>query len=49
MLQQVLVNLIGNALQAIDDQQERVIKIMAERQRGRVVVSGEDSGTGIKP
>jgi len=47
LLQQVLVNLIGNALQAIEDQENREIEILAQRSKGRVMVSIQDTGPGI--
>lgn len=49
LLQQVLVNLIGNALQAVEDQKKRDIHISARRKEGRVYVLVEDTGRGIDP
>jgi len=49
LLQQVLVNLIGNALQSIEGQGKRCIKISAQRSKNRVMVAIEDSGRGILP
>lgn len=47
LLQQVLVNLIGNALQAIEGRKERIITIVAEQFNNWVALSVEDSGGGI--
>ena len=49
LLQQVLVNLIGNALQAVEEVSERNVSVMAERKKGRICVSVHDSGNGIHP
>jgi len=48
LLQQVLVNLIGNALHAIENEKIRTISIFAKKRNGRVVVAIQDSGTGIE-
>ncbi|WP_116123451.1 ATP-binding protein [Paraburkholderia sp. BL6669N2] len=50
-LQQVIVNLIGNALDAVADQEKRAIVIDAGEadQHGRVLFTIADSGTGIAP
>lgn len=51
-LQQVIVNLLGNALDAIRDAETRVIRIEAIRsdsQPGRVLFTIADSGGGIAP
>lgn len=47
LLQQVLVNLIGNALQAVSEQDLREIQVIAKRRKGKVMVSVEDTGPGI--
>ncbi len=47
LLQQVLVNLISNALQAVEGRTTREITISAERKRGKVIVAVQDSGAGI--
>ena len=49
LLQQVLVNLIGNALQAVEEVSERRVSVMAERKKGKIRVSVQDSGKGIHP
>lgn len=49
LLQQVLVNLIGNALQAVEEQTRRYISITAQRSKKGVMVAVEDSGSGIHP
>ncbi len=46
-LQQVLVNLIGNALQSIEEESVRKISIKAIKQNDRVAVIVQDSGEGI--
>ncbi|MBU1566735.1 MAG: sensor histidine kinase [Proteobacteria bacterium] len=47
LLQQVLVNLISNALQAMDGQKEKVIMIECIGVDERVVVAVEDNGPGV--
>ncbi|EGV32180.1 ATP-binding region ATPase domain protein [Thiorhodococcus drewsii AZ1] len=47
LLQQVLVNLLGNACQAIDGQTERRIRIEAHRTQDWVITTVEDTGPGI--
>ncbi|MEE4242284.1 MAG: ATP-binding protein [Desulfopila sp.] len=49
LLQQVMVNLVGNALQAIEDSEPRAIDVTAERCGGKVKISVQDSGKGIDP
>jgi len=46
-LEQVLVNLIGNAVDAMDGQDEPVIELFAERRAERVFLSVRDHGAGI--
>ena len=46
-LEQVLVNLIGNALQAVEQAEERFIEIDGRRDGGQVVLTIRDSGPGI--
>jgi two-component system C4-dicarboxylate transport sensor histidine kinase DctB len=50
-LQQVIVNLLGNALDAVREQEQRVITLEAveSADNGRVLFSIADSGTGIAP
>lgn len=50
-LQQVIVNLLGNALDAVRDAAQRVIAIEASASdpHGRVLFTVTDSGTGIAP
>ena len=47
LLQQVLVNLISNALHAVKNQKEKKIEILAHRVDKSVYVLVQDSGTGI--
>ncbi len=49
LLQQVLVNLIGNALQSIDGMEIRKIFITGQSRQERVMVNVEDTGKGIHP
>jgi two-component system, NtrC family, C4-dicarboxylate transport sensor histidine kinase DctB len=49
LLQQVMVNLIGNALQAVEGSPLREIKISSFRNNGMVSINVQDSGTGISP
>jgi len=46
-LEQVVVNLISNALDALEGQVDRRLDICAESQRGRVRISVTDNGSGI--
>jgi len=50
-LQQVIVNLLGNALDAVREQEQRVITLEATESvdNSRVLFSISDSGTGIAP
>ncbi len=51
LVQQVLVNLLGNALQAVDGQPRRLVRVSArttdDAQRRQVVLAVEDTGPGI--
>jgi len=47
LLQQVIVNLISNALHAVENQQVKVIKIFSSDTKGKVSVIVQDSGSGI--
>lgn len=50
MVEQVLINLIRNAIQAFEDQEEKVIEIKAAvNEKSRAVISVKDNGTGIDP
>jgi len=49
LLQQVLVNLIGNAVQAVTGGDRREILVRAEAVAGEVVLQVHDSGPGIGP
>ena len=46
-LVQVLVNLLRNALDAVDDRADPRIEIASQRRDGRLVLSVTDSGAGI--
>ncbi|GAA0699796.1 sensor histidine kinase [Marinobacterium maritimum] len=46
-LEQVLVNLLANALQAMESSDEKRIEVTLERREGRVRLSVHDSGPGI--
>jgi len=46
-LQQVLVNLLGNALQALEGLQERLVRISGELRGDKVAICIDDSGSGI--
>ncbi|MGB8142051.1 MAG: ATP-binding protein [Pseudolabrys sp.] len=49
-LQQVILNLVMNAIEAMSSSQTRVLRIKTElSQSNKVHVSIEDTGTGIKP
>ncbi len=47
LLQQVLVNLISNALQAVEAKNKREVKIFARVAQNKIVVTVEDTGDGI--
>jgi two-component system C4-dicarboxylate transport sensor histidine kinase DctB len=46
-LQQVLVNIISNAADAVEGLPERVIELVARRKRGMVVITIRDHGPGV--
>lgn len=47
LLQQVIVNIIGNALHAVESTAIQKISVTAARKDGKVVITVEDSGAGI--
>jgi len=48
MIEQVLINLIKNAIQAFDDQPDKHIDLVARsNEKGRAVISVKDNGSGI--
>lgn len=47
LLQQVMVNLLSNAVQAVEGLEERLVSISAERDKGWVKVAVQDSGKGV--
>ena len=47
MIEQVLINLVKNAMEAVRDQANREITLSARRNKKEVSISVEDSGTGI--
>ena len=47
-LEQVLVNLMGNAIDAMADAPERVLQVAASGHDGRCVISVSDTGPGIR-
>lgn len=50
MIEQVLINLIKNAIQAFDDQPDKTIELNAfTSDKGRPVISVRDNGPGIDP
>lgn len=50
MIEQVLINLLKNAIQAFDEQTERTIQLRAfVSEKSRPVISVKDNGTGIDP
>jgi len=49
LLQQVVVNLVSNALQAVEQLPRQEINIRAYRHEGRVALSIADNGPGISP
>jgi nitrogen fixation/metabolism regulation signal transduction histidine kinase len=50
MIEQVLINLIKNAIQAFEDQEEKKIELRAYvNEKSRPVIAIKDNGTGIDP
>jgi two-component system, NtrC family, nitrogen regulation sensor histidine kinase NtrY len=50
MIEQVLINLIKNAIQAFDEQENRRIELSAyTNEKGRAVIRVKDNGPGIEP
>lgn len=50
MIEQVTINLIKNAIQAFEDQPEKLIELKASlNEKSRPVISVKDNGTGIDP
>lgn len=50
MIEQVLINLLRNAIQSFEDQENKVIEIKASvNDKSRPVLSVKDNGTGIEP
>src|SRR6185369_9923724 len=50
MIEQVLINLIRNAIQAFEDQEEKKIDIKVfVNEKSRAVIAVKDNGTGIDP
>jgi two-component system nitrogen regulation sensor histidine kinase NtrY len=50
MVEQVLINLLRNAIQSFDEQDTKVIEIKASvNDKSRPVISVKDNGTGIDP
>ncbi|HEY0742899.1 MAG TPA: ATP-binding protein [Chryseosolibacter sp.] len=50
MIEQVIINLIKNAIQAFEDQAEKNIELRASlNEKSRPVISVKDNGTGIDP
>lgn len=50
LVEQVLINLVKNAIQAFEDQEEKVIAVTASvTEKNRPVISVRDNGSGIDP
>jgi nitrogen fixation/metabolism regulation signal transduction histidine kinase len=49
MIEQVLINLIKNAIQAFDQTTEKSIRLIAFINDGKPVITVKDNGTGIEP
>ena len=47
MIEQVLINLLKNALEAVRDQNKRIITFSGTRNKKEAIISVEDTGTGI--
>jgi signal transduction histidine kinase len=50
LTEQVLINLVKNAIQSFEDQEEKVITVKASvTEKNRPVISVRDNGSGIDP
>ena len=49
LLQQVLVNLISNSMQAVAEQEEKEVRIEVSREEDKVLLRVQDNGPGIDP
>ncbi|MGE4559494.1 MAG: sensor histidine kinase, partial [Desulfobulbus sp.] len=49
LLQQVLVNLLANSLQAVAEQEEKQVEISVKRKDDKVLLRVQDNGPGIDP
>jgi signal transduction histidine kinase len=49
ILQQVLVSLLANGIQAVPDQRTGKVEVLARCEEGRVLIVVEDDGTGMPP
>jgi two-component system, NtrC family, nitrogen regulation sensor histidine kinase NtrY len=50
MIEQVIINLIKNAIQAFEEQDEKLIELKASlNEKSRPIISVKDNGTGIDP
>ena len=50
MIEQVVINLVKNAIQSFDEQEERIIELRAfVNDKSRPIISIKDNGTGIDP
>lgn len=49
LLQQVLVNLLVNSLQAVEEQEEKKIEVTSMRENDKVVLRVQDNGPGVDP
>lgn len=49
LLEQVLVNLLNNALQVVQGQSDAIVRLSVESGVGQVLVAVEDNGPGVKP
>ncbi len=47
MIEQVMINLIKNAIQAFDSQPDKLIKLSAHTNEGHLIISVKDNGNGI--
>jgi len=47
MVEQVLINLVKNAMEAVSSQALRTVRLTVSRDRKEILISVEDSGTGV--